>query len=191
MAEGRFFWFRHWLHQHFPHFFPDLIVTNFDQLTLEIIQETGITAIIVDFSGTLVPSLNHRLGMELLKKLIRINNQIPLILVSDLPSPWKGTMVEEAAALVGCSCVTSWFFPKITGIPLKKALAKLPSTELEKVAIVGDGRFRDIWPGNRLGFFTILITEPLAGCGLAKRWRKAIGRILKSLFFGLYQKTDP
>jgi uncharacterized protein len=183
--EGRFFPFRKWLHQHFPHIFPDLIIAGFDQLTLETIQDLDIGALIVDVSGTLIPSLNHQPGNQLLEKLIRINNQIPIILVSDLLLPWQGARVKEIAERVDCYYLTDWPFPKITGRPLSKALDRLTPIGSNKIALIGDGRFRDIWPGNRLGFFTILIKELLPGCGSIKRWRKATGRWLRSLIFGI------
>jgi len=185
-SKERFLGLRLFLHRYFPWLFPKLVIRDILELTVESISEHQIGALIFDYSGTLAPSLNHYPEKRVIQQLKAIiNNRIPIVIVSDIYWPSQQGNIKKLAEELGCPYQICWPLPKSAYFPLRKALdTKLSGYDPTKnTAIVADGRIRDVLPGNLLGLYTVMVTEPMEGCSRIKHLRKWLGRKIKSLLF--------
>jgi len=183
-------WLLALLRRWFANLVPDLRLASINGLKSEILAEQDIDVVILDYSGTLAASLNHYPEPEIVAQFKKLEPHVKMVIVSDVwfdfRLDWQARNIIKLADELGIPCqIASLPYCKMTGLPIQQALRKVIGRDYTKpIAIVGDGRIRDIWIGNRLGFYTIHITELMPGCYLAKRLRKLLGRIIKKLLFG-------
>lgn len=133
--------------------YPDMIVQSVYDLTPEILAEHGILGLILDIDNTLTEYSREQPAehtVEFLEYLER--SGLKLAILSNGGRERVSRYVEGRAIPYRCQAKK----PFRLGFDWAQKTLQLPP---EKIAVVGDQIFTDIWGGNRAGHFTIL-TEP-------------------------------
>jgi len=139
----------------FERFVPKLVVDSIREIDLDFLRNNGIRGIITDLDNTLVGAREPDATPEVLEWLKRLDEYgFRIVIVSNNHLP----RVERFAKPLGIPFLHR--AKKPTRTPFRKALALLQLTS-EQVAVVGDQLMTDIYGGNRLGMFTILV-NPIA-----------------------------
>jgi len=131
---------------------PDLYLSSVYELNTDILKERGISGIIVDIDNTLVPwdakepderasNLICSLASQGFKICILSNN--------------TRKRVEEFNKCLNLPAIHKAVKPRKGAF--RKAM-KLMGTNERNTAVIGDQLFTDIYGGNRLGLYTILVT---------------------------------
>lgn len=134
--------------------YPNIILNNIKEITIELLKENNINALILDVDNTLIDYNQNFLEgtiewVENLKK-----NGIKLYILSNSNKQKKVKMVSDKLKIA-----YRYFAKK----PLKSGFLKVQKIleeNPENIAVVGDQIFTDIIGGNRCKMFTILV-EPI------------------------------
>ncbi len=132
-------------------FFPHEYVNNVYEIDYEKLKNKGITGLIFDLDNTLAPFDIEKPTKEILdfiNKLIADGFKVCLV------SNNKGKRVEIFNSDMKLPFVSKAGKPKKKGI--LNGISQL-NLELNEVVMIGDQMFTDIWVGNRLGIYTILV----------------------------------
>jgi len=134
---------------------PDLILggTIFD-LTPQMLEDYGLSGLILDVDETLVPFRQKTVSLELQQWAAKIRAATPIWLVSNNLSESRIGNIAQSLDLPYISSAK-----KPSRRRLRQA-AEAMNLPVEQVAMVGDRLFTDVLAGNRLGMFTILV-EPM------------------------------
>lgn len=133
---------------------PRLAVRRVSDIPLDLLARHGIRGVVFDLDNTLVPYGSEEVPPDVVRWLESFRARgLRGALVSNA-LPWRA---RRLASRLGWPAVAGW--PKPSTRRLRRAMAVLGTTP-RTTALVGDQLFTDIWPGNRLGLFTVLV-EPL------------------------------
>ena len=135
----------------FERFFPDMIVEGFEDIDLELLKKNKIKGLILDIDNTIVP-WNEMTGNYRAKDWINmlINEGFDVCLVSNS----NKKRVEQFSMILGLRGIHN------AVKPFKRGFLKacdIMNIKPEQAAVVGDQIFTDIYGGNRLKMFTILV----------------------------------
>lgn len=148
-------------------FYPDLILNSLLEIPLASMRKMNIQAFIVDLDNTVTEWNSHVLREEVAIWFASIKAEgFRACLVSNNGEE----RVVRVARLLDLPYVHRAQKPQRKGFQRALQLLNLPA---EKVAVVGDQIFTDIWGGNRNGHYTILV-KPLA-------WREFMGTKLSRM----------
>lgn len=173
-----------WLRQLVPHFWPEEIITEINEEKIrEIAERWGLEGLVFDVSGTLIPTFKHQPKRKMLRVLVRLSHDFKVGLVSDITRPYQARMVKRIAGAGNCHFWLASPLPKLTLIPLIRAQKIMGIDNPNEIAIIGDGRVRDIFPGNVLKWRTVR-REGISPCSTVKKIRRRAGQCIKSLVFG-------
>lgn len=132
-------------------FYPDVYIDRIQHINLDLLAKNGIKGMILDIDNTLVP--NHVKDAD-----ENVVNWIEKV----KKAGFKICIVSNASKkrVIRFNQNLKVYAVHRAAKPSKKALLK--ATELmgikpDETAIVGDQVFTDIYGGNRLGMFTILV----------------------------------
>lgn len=167
-------------------FLPNDYVDSVHHITPEYLKERNITGIITDLDNTLVEWDRPLASPALIEWFKRMKEQgIQIVIVSN-----NNERRVQA-------------FAKPLGIPFisraKKPLAKafrqgqrLLNTKREETAVIGDQLLTDIFGGNKLGFWTILVVPVADTDGWQTKLNRKIERVLLNRFMnkGLLQREE-
>lgn len=131
-----------------------MAVLRVSHVPLELLLRRGIRGVVFDLDNTLVPYGSCHVPEDVHEWLERFRACGLRGAVVSNALPWR---VRGLAQRLGWPAVAGW--PKPSPARLRRAMTVLGTTP-GTTALVGDQLFTDIWPGNRLGLFTILV-EPL------------------------------
>ncbi len=133
--------------------YPDLMLDSIFELDTDLLRERNIRGIILDMDNTLVPwgscSVNPRVcnWVNGLKE-----EGFELFVVSN-STPGKG---KKLADEIGVPAI--WYAVKPRRRAFRYAL-RMMNLKPEETAVIGDQVFTDVLGGNRLGLFTILVSQ--------------------------------
>ncbi len=135
----------------FKRFYPKEYVNSVYEINFENLRKQGIVGLIFDLDNTLAP-----FNVEKPTKDIRdfINNLLDEGFKVCLVSNNKGKRVEIFNSEMKLPFVSKAGKPKKKGI--LNGINQL-ELNLNEVVMIGDQMFTDIWVGNRLGIYTILV----------------------------------
>jgi len=136
----------------FKIFRPRHIVRCFDELNHEVLREFGIRGVMIDLDNTLVPwpSIDlHPTAEDWVQRLQTAGIQVCLV-----TNALHRTRARTAAEPLGVPWVHQASKPYWKGF--KRGMEILGTTP-EETAMVGDQVFTDIFGGNLLGLFTVLV----------------------------------
>ncbi len=137
-------------------FFPNLYVPSIYDLDPEYLRRQGIRGLIFDLDNTIVERGQLTFPPELLAWMDGLRaKDFKIAIVSNNRHP----AAEEAAKAHGIPAVFRAVKPRRKPFLLAMEMMNVSRRE---TAVVGDQVFTDIFGGNRLGLFTILI-NPLPG----------------------------
>lgn len=159
----------------FKRLIPKLQVETVFDIDLEALYERGYRGIITDLDNTLVGAKAPEATPELIAwfekvrdagfKLVIVSNN-KLTRVSTFATPLKIEYVHEAR--------------KPSNTPFRKAMKMMELTE-EQTIVVGDQMLTDVFGGNRLGLFTVLVLPiAIADEGIMTKFNRRIERIALS-----------
>jgi len=137
-------------------FYPNMYINSLASISMDTFSKKDIRGIILDLDKTITKWNQNdiqpdvRLWLELLQA-----EQISACILSNNGKE----RVEPVAADLGIPYVFKAGKPKHKGY---LHAIKLLDTHQKNTAVIGDQIFTDIWGGNRLGLFTILV-KPLEG----------------------------
>lgn len=153
-------------------FYPTYIAHRVEQLTPDLLERWGIEALILDVDNTLTTHNNPAITPGVAQWLQALRSQgIGLVILSNN----SGERVKRFAALVGLPCIARGNKPLTGGFKRCQRLLGVPR---ERIAIVGDQLFTDIWGGNRYGCKTILVDAIETEDSLFFRCKRALERRL-------------
>lgn len=133
---------------------PHLAVRRVSEIPLDLLVRRGIEGVVFDLDNTLVPYGSWDVPEDVARWMdeLRARGLRGAVVSNALPQ-----RVRRLAAAVG--------WPAVGGLPkpslqrLRRAMRVLRTTP-STTALVGDQLFTDVWAGNRLGLFTVLV-EPM------------------------------
>lgn len=131
---------------------PNLILDSVLQITPELLKKNDIKAIILDVDNTLTKHGSQDLSEEIKNWLEGLKkDNILLMIVSNNTDK----RIKPFANKIGIEYIAMGLKPMTRGFAAAKEKFKLPC---ESIMVVGDQIFTDIWGGNRLSMFTVLVT---------------------------------
>jgi len=153
-------------------FAPDLFVESIYQIDLNELKRQGITTIITDLDNTLVEADSPEYTPKLVKWLDDLQETgFKVMIVSNNSE----TRVSEFAEPLTVPYIHRAKKPRKNSF--KKALRQLKSSA-EETALIGDQLLTDIFGGNRMGFYTILVIPISDKEGLGTKINRKIERLL-------------
>lgn len=136
-------------------FYPDLIADNVKKIDLNYLIENNIKGLILDIDNTLVPDYVKEAGDDIIKWLDKVKKMgLKVCIVSNATHKRVSRFNEK----LGVDAI-----PRASK-PGKKSFLKaikLMGIKAEETAVIGDQLFTDIYGGNKLNMFTILV-KPIA-----------------------------
>jgi HAD superfamily phosphatase (TIGR01668 family) len=164
----------------FRRFFPRLFVEDVGSIDLEKLKRLGIRGLVVDLDNTLVAWSAYEVPLEVTEWIKTAKNLgFSICIVSNA--------LEDRVA----------YFSKLFAIPgisraqkprrgaFRSALEAL-GLKKEEVAVIGDQVFTDVWGGNRLGLYTILV-RPVSP---REFFTTKIGRVLERWVLRRFKPGD-
>ena len=136
-------------------FRPDWVAESLDKIELRDLQKKDIKGIICDIDNTLLP-WDKDVPEEKMKKWVEEAKKegLKVVLLSNAMPKRARSLSEQLGIPARAQAVK----PRRRGFKQALEEMKLPP---KNVAVIGDQLFTDIWGGNRMGMFTILVS-PLA-----------------------------
>ncbi|HHV96216.1 MAG TPA: YqeG family HAD IIIA-type phosphatase [Clostridiaceae bacterium] len=132
-------------------FYPNMIVDSIEQIDLEMLKKKGIKGLILDIDNTLVPSFIKEADERTLKWIDKIKrNGFKACILSNA----RKKRVEQFNEKLGLKAIYRASKPGRRAFT--KALDVL-GIDASQAAVVGDQIFTDVYGGNRLGMYTILV----------------------------------
>ncbi len=130
---------------------PDLLISHLDSLSVEFLKGQGLKGIIVDLDNTII-SWRGKTISEGIIKWFAIQQQagIKFCIVSNNLSK----RVTKLSRELGVPAISRAIKPRRKAF--KRALLLLGTSPAE-TAVVGDQIFTDVFGGNRMGLYTILV----------------------------------
>lgn len=133
-------------------FMPKLIMEHVSDVTIELLEEKKIKAVILDVDNTLTQHGSQGVEQSVLDWLEYMNsNKMPLMIVSNN----YHKRVKPFADKLGLDFECFGMKPFSKG--LRRASKRL-GVNPHEIALVGDQIYTDVLGGNRLGMYTILVT---------------------------------
>ncbi len=160
-------------------FYPKKFVKDVRSIDYDTLLKKGYNVLLFDLDNTIAPfdiPEPTDVDIEFFKSLV--NKGFKICLVSN-NKPDRVHKFNEKLAL---AVVPKAGKPKSSGI--LKAI-KLIDGNIDNTVLVGDQLFTDVWVGNRLGLFTILV-EPIAN---RDEFTVKLKRGIEKLVFNQYLKS--
>lgn len=159
--------------------YPNIMLNNVREITVELLKENKIKALILDVDNTLIDyDKNFEDGTIEWAENLK-NNGIKLYILSN-------SNIEEKVKMVSNKLKVAYkYFAKK---PLKSGFLKVQKIleeEPENIAVVGDQILTDVVGGNRCKMYTILV-EPINEKDI---WITKIKRPLEEFIKNKYKKT--
>lgn len=153
-------------------FYPNEYYKTFSDIDIDHLKRIGIKGIIVDIDNTLIPWSNKVPDENTYLWINKLRSEgFKVCLISNNTK----SRVQEFNKDLNCPVV--WSAKK----PLKTAYIKASKyldCPVKNIAVVGDQIFTDVFGGNRMGMYTILV-DPLSEKEFF--WTKLIRKIEKKL----------
>ena len=159
--------------------YPKKYYKNVREITLDLLKENNIKALILDVDNTLI-DYDKNLTEDTIKWAENLKNEgIKLYILSNSNKKEKVKTVAEKLKIE-----YEYFGKKPLKIGFKKVQEKLQEKP-ENIGVVGDQIFTDVIGGNRCKMFTILV-DPIAEKDI---WITLIKRPIENMIKEKYKKT--
>ena len=136
-------------------FYPDLIADDVKKIDLNYLIENNIKGLILDIDNTLVPDYVKEAGDDIIEWLDKVKKMGLKICIVSNATQKRVLKFNEKLGFDAISRAS-----KPSRKPFLKAI-KLMGIKAEETAVIGDQLFTDIYGGNKLNMFTILV-KPIA-----------------------------
>lgn len=159
-------------------FFPRLYADSANHVPYDELKAAGVRGLVFDIDNTLAPHDTPYPSAGAVALLTRLRGLgFGVCLVSN-NSPAR---VAGFADGLGLPCVPRARKPLLSGI--RKAMSLL-GTDSAATALIGDQVFTDVWCGNRLGLYTVLV-KPMSG---RDEWTVRLKRGPERIVLKIYEK---
>ncbi len=165
------------------YFYPNEYHKTIYDIDFNQLKSLGIKQIMIDLDNTLIPYDEH-LPNQKVKSLISFIKSLKMDVV--IISNNRENRVKSFCEDIDCKYVYSAKKPLKTGF--KKALSHLGNPVNDSVALIGDQFMTDVFGGNRMGFYTIVVD---AIKRKTEKWYTKINRKLEKRVLSRLKKTDP
>jgi len=153
-------------------FYPSLILNDIYEIDIDKLKKNNITLLIFDIDNTLVPYHEPNASERILSYMKNLEDHgFSVALVSNN----RAERVEKFNQSLSLFHVASAMKPFKRG--LKHVMRHFNATK-QSTAIIGDQIFTDVYGGNRLGVFTILVTPIERKEGLFFRFKRRMEEIV-------------
>lgn len=154
----------------FSYLVPDLYVKSIYDIDLNKLKKRGVKGIVTDLDNTLIEWDRPEATPELMKWMKEVQSQgFSIVIVSNN----NRDRVERVAKPLGVP------FVHRARKPMKKAfnqaLHKI-NIPVSKAVVIGDQVFTDVFGGNRMGLYTILVVPVAQNDGLATQFNRFMER---------------
>mgnify|MGYP000418546359 CR=1 FL=1 len=136
------------------------------EIDFEDLLSRGFRVFIFDYDNTLVPWRVRKVPEEVSKIIEDLSGRATVIIASN----------GKEKEIEGLKCKVIWRARKPFAKKLKKLLEEI-DTDKDKVVVIGDQIFTDVFFGNRMGFYTIKV-EPVSR---REFWGTKILRLLERI----------
>lgn len=134
---------------------PDFYYNNIYDINLQQFKELGINGLICDLDNTLLAWDDQKIGPKIKEWIIQVKELgISICILSNSLQ----TRVNKVSHILQLPAISKALKPRKRAFEL--AINKL-NVNQNRIAVVGDQLFTDIFGGNRLGLLTILV-DPIA-----------------------------
>jgi|LFRM01.1.fsa_nt_gb HAD superfamily phosphatase (TIGR01668 family) len=136
-------------------FYPDLIADNVKKIDLNYLLENNIKGLILDIDNTLVPDYVEEAGDDIIKWVDKVKKMGFKVCIVSNATQKRVLKFNEKLGVDAISRASK---------PGKKSFLraiKIMGIKAEETAVIGDQIFTDIYGGNKLNMFTILV-KPIA-----------------------------
>jgi HAD superfamily phosphatase (TIGR01668 family) len=165
------------------YFYPNAYKKTIFDIDFNQLKSEGIQHILIDLDNTLIPYDQHLPSQEikdLLKDIEAMNLNVVII------SNNKQKRVQTFCDQMDCRFIFSAKKPLKFGF--KKALKLLGKPSPSTVALIGDQFMTDVFGGNRMGFYTIVVD---AIKRRTEKWYTKLNRRLERKMLKRLEKKDP
>ena len=165
------------------HFYPSAYYHTFFDIDFNHLKTIGIDVLMIDLDNTLIPYDEYLPNEKLIlmfKQLIK--QDFKILIISNNKEP----RVSDFCKVLKLPYVYSAKKPLKIGF--KKGLSKLNHPNIDKVALIGDQFMTDVFGGNRMGFYTVVVD---AIKRKTEKWYTKFNRLLERKVLKRLQKTDP
>ncbi|HIE50439.1 MAG TPA: YqeG family HAD IIIA-type phosphatase [Armatimonadetes bacterium] len=152
---------------------PKLYVPSLLELRFEVLEKHGIQGLILDLDNTLVVRNRYEVPEAIRKWIAEAKARgFKLCLTSNSNNRWRVQHIAEGLSIP----YVAWAMkPRRWGF---RTGMELMGTAPEATAVIGDQMFTDIWGGNRLGLFTVLVQPMSTNDFFATKWLRRVERWL-------------
>ena len=164
------------------YFYPNEYHQTIFDIDFKALKEKEIHYVLIDLDNTLIPYDKHVASEKiivLMKKLKELAFEVMII------SNNKQKRVKAFCDNLGCDYIYSARKPFKYGF--KKALKKLNHPPKNQVALIGDQFMTDVFGGNRMGFYTIVVD---AIKRKSEKWYTKLNRRLERRVLERLKRTD-
>jgi HAD superfamily phosphatase (TIGR01668 family) len=157
---------------------PKIYVNSIYNLDLKKLKKLkNIKSIIVDLDNTLIAWGNNEIDNKVINWIKEAKKlEIKICIVSNSNS----NRVKKIAKILNLPYYSKFFKP--LGITFINAL-KIMNTNYLDTVVIGDQIFTDIWGGNRLKLFTILVTPIIKRDSIGTFFQRTLEKIIISFWF--------
>jgi len=159
---------------------PEIYVDSVKDIPYKSLKAQGIKALLFDLDNTLIDYEQTKLDSNTSNFLIELEKDFLVIIISN-------SYEKRVYGAVGNQFSHISFAKKPLKFGFKKALKKLMLVPKE-VAIIGDQLMTDIFGGNRMGFYPILV-NPIKQ--KTDKLPTRINRIIEKFFIRKVKRNDP
>jgi len=144
---------------------PKRFVDSIFDINFEDLYKRGYRGIIFDLDNTIVPSDGNELDPKTKDLIDHIKNIGFKVVI--LSNNWSHRRVKYFSKIMKLPALGSAFKPRVRSF--KKAM-KLMDTEPETTLVIGDRILTDIFGGNKIGMYTILVAPINKNEMWIKKW---------------------
>lgn len=137
----------------FKQFIPNLLVHSVYDIPLDELRARGIRGLLFDLDNTLLAHYGFEFTIEVIDWLKKVSEEGFLVCIVSNGSPHRTLALAEK---LGIPAIPRSSKPRRRG--LRKALEQLGLAP-DQAAMVGDQIFTDVWAGNRMGLYTVLVNR--------------------------------
>jgi len=135
----------------FEKFFPDMMVDKVQDIDLDILRKNNIKGLLLDIDNTLVPNHVEEADENAVEWIEKVKSAGFKVCIVSNASKKRVVKFNEKLKLYAIHRASK---PSIKSY--KKAL-QLMGIKAEEAAMIGDQIFTDVFGGNRLNVFTVLV----------------------------------
>jgi len=165
------------------YFYPNEYRKTIYDVDFKKLNDNGLEFVLIDLDNTLIPYDQERPDEKIRTMILQLKRQFKNVMII---SNNHESRVKMFCDDLDCLYVYSAKKPLKSGF--KKALKQLNVLDPKKVVLIGDQFMTDVFGGNRMGFYTIVVD---AIKRRSEKWYTKINRRLEMKMMKRLKRRDP